>query len=62
VSTGPNLTHRWITGLHKSGGFAGGRETGSIRADATVLNWHIEEKGPAYTWLDQGAQELLEDG
>ena len=27
-----------------------------------ILNWHIEEKGPAYTWLDQGAEELLEDG
>jgi hypothetical protein len=27
-----------------------------------ILNWCIEEKGPAYTWLDQGAEELLENG
>jgi hypothetical protein len=26
-----------------------------------ILNSNIEEKGPAYTWLDQGAEELLED-
>ena len=24
-----------------------------------ILNSNIEEKGPAYTWLDQGAGELL---
>jgi hypothetical protein len=25
-----------------------------------VLNLNIDEKGPAYTWLDQGAEELLD--
>ena len=26
-----------------------------------ILNWDIEEKGPAYTWLDQGAEEILSE-
>lgn len=26
----------------------------------SILNYDIEEKGPAYTWLDQGADVLLE--
>jgi hypothetical protein len=25
-----------------------------------VLNFDLPEKGPVYTWLDQGAQELLD--
>lgn len=25
-----------------------------------ILNFDLQEKGPAYTWLDQGAEELLE--
>lgn len=25
-----------------------------------ILNFDINEKGPAYTWLDQGADELLD--
>lgn len=31
-------------------------------SDDEILNWNIEDKGPAYTWLDQGAEELLSDG
>lgn len=27
-----------------------------------ILNYDIEEKGPAFTWLEQGADEVLVDG
>jgi hypothetical protein len=32
------------------------------QSENEALNCNVEEKGPAYTWLDQGAEELLEDG
>lgn len=31
-------------------------------SDHEILNCNIGDKGPAYTWLDQGARELLENG
>lgn len=36
-------------------------DAGSKKESAyEVLNLNIDEKGPAYTWLDQGAEELLD--
>jgi hypothetical protein len=31
-------------------------------SDDEILNWNIEDKEPAYIWLDQGAEALLDDG